>query len=175
MSIDIREIDVRPILRNGGEPFPAIMEAVGSLLPGQALRLLAPFRPQPLFNVMASRGYDHAVRQMDDGDFEVLFTPQFEAALESSADAELPQLWPDPILDLDLTDLDPPEPMVRILAAAEKLEAGQVMFALLSREPKFLYPELGRRGHQWVGNFDDTGAVFRIMIRVGGELDRDVA
>lgn len=164
-----RELDVRPILRSGGEPFQAIMEAVNTLGPGQGLRLLAPFRPQPLFKVMANRGFDHEVREIDGGDWEVLFTPQpgAGAPVETSEDAENPQTWPDPSAHLDLTDLDPPEPMVRILAAADGLEPGEVLFALLSREPLFLFPELAKRGHQWAGNFDETGSVFRILVRVG--------
>jgi hypothetical protein len=38
-------LDVRPILRSGGEPFQAIMEAVQELKTGEGLKLLAPFRP----------------------------------------------------------------------------------------------------------------------------------
>ena len=43
------ELDVRPILAAGGEPFGRIMETVASLGPGEGIRLLAPFRPAPLF------------------------------------------------------------------------------------------------------------------------------
>lgn len=162
-------VDVRPILREGGEPFQAIMDAVAALAPGQGLRLLATFRPQPLFRVMASRGFDHEAREIGGGDWEVLFTPQAGAALgvETSADARDPERWPEPSEHLDLSDLDPPEPMVRILAAADRLEPGEVFFALLSREPVFLFPELKARGHQWVGNMDAAGAAYRILVRVG--------
>lgn len=161
-------LDVRPMLRSGGEPFQAIMEAVQDLRPGQALKLLATFRPQPLFRVMAGRGFDHVAREIEGGDWEVLFTPQKEAAqVETSADADRPETWPDPFLHLDLTDLDPPEPMVRILAAVEELGPGGVLFALLSREPLFLFPELTKRGHQWAGNFDETGSAYRILVRAG--------
>lgn len=161
-------LDVRPILRSGGEPFQAIMEAVQGLRPGQRLKLLATFRPQPLFRVMASRGFDHEVREIEDGDWEVLFTPQTDSVpVEISTDAERPETWPEPIQHLDLTDLDPPEPMVRILAAAEELAPGEVLFALLSREPLFLFPELTTRGYQWAGNFDETGSAYRILVRKG--------
>ncbi|MCA1490570.1 DUF2249 domain-containing protein [Ensifer sp. NBAIM29] len=163
-----RELDVRPILRSGGEPFQAIMEAVSGLKPGQALRLLAPFRPQPLFKVMAGRGFAHAAREIGGGDWEVLFTPEEAGSpVAFSADAEDPEVWPDPTVNLDLTELDPPEPMARILSAAESMQAGEVLFALLSREPLFLYPELAKRGHQWAGNFDETCTTFRIFVRVG--------
>jgi uncharacterized protein (DUF2249 family) len=163
-----REFDVRPILKSGGEPFQAIMEAVNGLRPGQALRLLAPFRPQPLFKVMEGRGFSHEAQEIHGGDWEVLFTPKAAGApVEVSAGADNPDSWPDPVENLDLTELDPPEPMVRILAAVERLQSGEVLFALLSREPIFLFPELSKRGHQWAGNFDETRTTFRIFIRVG--------
>ncbi|MBB5043945.1 DUF2249 domain-containing protein [Shinella fusca] len=161
-------LDVRPILQNGGEPFQEIMQAVTTLAPGQGLKLVAPFRPQPLFQVMEGRGFDHEAREIGNGHWEVLFTPRADVApVETSADADSPETWPDPSLHLDLSDLDPPEPMVRILAAAEELEAGKVLFAVLSREPIFLFPELSKRGHQWAGNFDETGTAYRILVRVG--------
>ena len=79
--------------------------------------------------------------------------------------------WPDPLMHLDNRELDPPEPMVRLLAEAERLDAGEVIFAVLSREPVFLFPELTSRGHQWVGNFDATGNLYRIMIRIGSRAE----
>jgi len=164
-----KEVDVRPILRSGGEPFQLIMDAVNGLRPGQGLKLLATFRPQPLFRVMASRGFDHEAREIGGGDWEVLFTPQAGAAgaVEISVDAENPEAWPDPSEHLDLSDLDPPEPMVRILSAADMLAPGEVLFAVLAREPVFLFPELEKRGHQWAGNFDATGSAYRILVRAG--------
>ena len=77
------ELDVRPILRSGGEPFAVIMEAVNGLVSGQALRLLATFEPVPLYGVLASKGFDHAARKLDDGDWEVLFTPSTTAGSSS--------------------------------------------------------------------------------------------
>ena len=161
-------LDVRPTLQNGGEPFQEIMQVVQGLLPGQGLKLIAPFRPQPLFRVMEGRGFVHEAREVESGRWEVLFTPLKEtASVDTSADADAPEAWPDPSLHLDLSDLDPPEPMVRILAAAEELAEGDVLFALLSREPVFLFPELTRRGHQWAGNFDSAGTGYRMLVRVG--------
>lgn len=161
-------LDVRPILKNGGEPFQEIMQTVKTLTPGQGLRLLAPFRPQPLFRVMEGRGFVHEAREIGDGDWEVLFTPQADVApVEISADADRPETWPDPCEHLDLSDLDPPEPMVRILATVEALEPGEVLFAVLAREPMFLFPELTKRGHQWAGNYDETGTAYRILVRAG--------
>ena len=52
MALEYKELDVRPLLQAGVEPFVEIMTAVDNLGSGQGLRLLAPFKPQPLFSVM---------------------------------------------------------------------------------------------------------------------------
>lgn len=68
-------VDVREALKAGGEPFSDIMKAVVSLKPGQGLKLLAIFRPVPLFSVMAEKGFSHSEREIGGGDWEVIFTP----------------------------------------------------------------------------------------------------
>lgn len=68
-------VDVRETLKAGGEPFSDIMKAVAGLRPGQGLKLLAIFKPVPLFAVMAEKGFSHAEREIGGGDWEVIFTP----------------------------------------------------------------------------------------------------
>jgi uncharacterized protein (DUF2249 family) len=166
MELEFKELDVRPILASGGEPFQAIMEAVEGLAPGQGLRLLAPFRPQPLFSVMERKGFVHQVSELENGDFEVRFVPRATQVL-ASEDVQDEDVWPDPSCSFDLSDLDPPEPMVRILSKLETMSPGEVLFAVLGREPLFLFPELTKRGHKWAGNYDKSGTAFRIMIKRG--------
>lgn len=69
------DLDVRPLIARGQEPRAAIMQAVESLVPGQALRLLAPFRPLPLVALLGERGFTHAMTDIGGGDWEVVFTP----------------------------------------------------------------------------------------------------
>jgi len=167
MGLEFKELDVRPILASGGEPFQAIMAAVESLEPGQGLMLLAPFKPQPLFTVMERKGFAHQVSELEGGDFEVRFVPRATKVLASD-DVEDGDEWPEPVRAFDLSDLDPPQPMVRILSELETMSPGEVIFAVLAREPLFLFPELTKRGHKWAGNYDDTGSAFRIMVKRGG-------
>jgi TusA-related sulfurtransferase len=68
---------------------------------------------------------------------------------------------------LDNRELDPPEPMVRILAATESMTPGEVLSALLCREPIFLFPELAKRGHSWHGGFEADGTTYKVLVRVG--------
>ncbi len=165
-----RELDVRPILRAGGEPFQKIMETVGALSPGEGLRLLATFKPTPLLSVLGSKGFSNEARQIGDGDWEVLFRPMSAtsaSAMVSASPATDNASWPAPVQHMDNRDLDPPEPMVRILAATEKMKPGEVLSALLCREPIFLLPELAKRGHGWRGDFEADGKTYKILIQIG--------
>ena len=67
------EVDVRPICAARGAPLPHILDAVGRLAPGQALRLLAPFEPAPLYQLLGRQGFSHDVMMRDDGTWEILF------------------------------------------------------------------------------------------------------
>lgn len=169
MTTAFIDLDVRPILRNGGEPFEKIMATVAALAPGEGLRLYATFKPTPLLQVLGSRGYSHETRQLDGGDWEVLFRPRTAATPSEAVPAVIEDAsdWPDPVQHMDNRELDPPEPMVRILAALETMKDGEVLSALLCREPMFLLPELAKRGHRWRGGFEPDGKTYKILIRVG--------
>jgi TusA-related sulfurtransferase len=171
MTTTFVDVDVRPTLRAGGEPFGEIMAAVNTLPPGQGLRLLATFKPVPLFHVLGSKGFTHEAREIDGGDWEVLFSPPAgDVEPEEGASATPASdgaAWPQPAREMDNRDLDPPEPMVRILAATEQMQPGEVLQALLCREPMFLLPELAKRGHAWRGAFEADGKTYRIQIRIG--------
>ncbi|WP_180899634.1 DUF2249 domain-containing protein [Martelella soudanensis] len=164
------DLDVRPILRGGGEPFEKIMQTIDALAPDEGLRLYATFKPVPLFQVLGRKGFAHEAREIEGGDWEVLFR-RAEAPVEggASAAAEAPDMhdWPEPAQQMDNRDLEPPEPMVRILAALETMRSGDVLEALLCREPMFLFPELAKRGHAWRGGFEPDGTTYKILVRVG--------
>ena len=162
---DYIDVDVRPILRAGGEPFSVIMATLERLEPGQGLRLYATFKPIPLFAVMADRGFAHSARALDAGEWEVLFTPVATQQTASPSGTPVFDEWPEPAVRLDNRDLDPPEPMVRILAAAEKLGPGETLSALLRREPVFLFPQLEKRGFRWLGGFSPDGATYELTVR----------
>ncbi|CCE09476.1 conserved hypothetical protein [Bradyrhizobium sp. STM 3843] len=162
---DCIDLDVRPILRAGNEPFSAIMAALAQLAPGQGLRLYAPFKPVPLFAVMAEKGFAYAERELDRGEWEVLFTPEARPASSAPPPAQPFDDWPEPKITLDNRDLDPPEPMVKILGAAEQLGPGETLSALLCREPVFLFPQLEKRGFRWLGGFTPDGSTYELTVR----------
>jgi uncharacterized protein (DUF2249 family) len=66
-------------------------------------------------------------------------------------------------IDIDNRGLEPPEPMVRILAALAKLPEGDSIIALMDREPLLLYPELERRGCEW--DFREDAGRYVLTVR----------
>lgn len=170
MTMAPQTLDVRPILKAGGEPFPQIMQAIARLGAGQGLRLLATFKPEPLFALMKNKGYTHAEKALDGGDWEVTFTPLDAAAAQPAAASKPGQDdatgWPAPRHSLDNRGLMPPEPMVITMEAVESMAAGEVLECLYDREPLLLYPELQTRGH--FAHCDKLGpSEYRVLIRVG--------
>ena len=67
------ELDVRPLVAKRHPPLPAIQQAVARLAPGQALRLIAPFEPAPLYEFMKARGFAHEARETEPGVWTVVF------------------------------------------------------------------------------------------------------
>lgn len=164
-------LDVRADLRAGREPLPMIMKAVKELSAGQPLLLRATFEPIPLYRVLGMKGYGHEARRMEDGDWEILFSPGEKRGLfgrkpKPKAAAEPTQSeepWPDPVQTLDNRGLTPPEPMIRILSTLEAMGPGEVLEAFNDREPQFLFPELEARGHMIRVEKQEHGA--RLLIR----------
>jgi uncharacterized protein (DUF2249 family) len=50
------DLDVRPYLGGGEDPFARIHQAWSSLPPGEVLRVIAPFEPRPLAAFFSQQG-----------------------------------------------------------------------------------------------------------------------
>lgn len=68
----VRALDLRPVFDLGGEPFPTIMDAVDALGELEALHLIVPFEPRPLYRVLGMRGFASHTEERD-GLFHVWF------------------------------------------------------------------------------------------------------
>jgi uncharacterized protein (DUF2249 family) len=171
------EIDARPLLARGEEPFKAIMAAAGRVPPGQGIRLLVPFEPVPQYDVLGKRGFTHATRQLGPNHWEVLFvrgdgaapvSPELGPEPASPAAAQ-PEELDDVLIRIDVSDLVPPEPMVRILDAASRLRPGQTLFVEHVRRPVYLYPQLEAQGYTHETEEPEPGRVYiRIRRKEGG-------
>lgn len=149
------EVDARPMQREGREPFSAIMAAARSVAPGHAFRLWNTFEPIPLYDVLGQRGFVHHARQHGPEEWEILFFRAggggTTAEPKPVASTDAPKLeWdsPDATVTIDVSELVPPEPMVRILEALEALPAGGTLLVHHVRRPMHLYPRLAALGYR---------------------------
>lgn len=143
-------LDVRDDLRAGREPFSAIMSAVGRLGEGEVLRLRTIFEPAPLFDLLAKRGFRHeAVAHAGDDWSSWFWRPDASPGSEgdaSAANAVEALAAGDSAVVLDVRGLEPPEPLMRTLAALESLPPGKVLVQVNVRVPQLLFPMLAERG-----------------------------
>lgn len=155
MKNKVVRLDVRDDLKRGREPFSRIMMTVSGLKETEDLLLIAPFEPTPLFRVLAQHGFSHKVNTTAEGDFEVLFTRNPEAAATTEP-AKAPAAAPRapkqapcnavPVLDVDARGLEPPQPLVTIMEAIATLPEGVELKARTDRRPMHLFAELEARG-----------------------------
>jgi len=141
-------VDVRDDIRSGREPFSRIMSAAARLQVDQALLLIAPFEPKPLFAVMKKQGFSYTSRPMPTGDWEVLFTRQADTPPPVT---NSPQSYSTvspiaQVIEVDARGLEPPQPMVRILETLATLPQDAQLDARTDRRPIHLYAQLAERG-----------------------------
>ena len=150
VSATIVELDVREDLRSGREPFSRIMSAVAALGANDVLLLHTIFEPAPLFGVLAKRGFTAESRANGPDDWSSWFwRPDAQASEPSDAQAAAPAqtaAQDDAVLVLDVRGLEPPEPLMRTLAALETLPDGYVLQHVNTRVPQLLFPLLAERG-----------------------------
>lgn len=161
-------LDLREDLRNGQEPFGKIMAAVGALSDDEVLVLLTTFEPMPLFAVLGKRGFEHHSEQNADDDWTISF---WQATAGHESDPAVPSKSSEPEIEaadsgeiwLDVRGMEPPEPMVRTLAALEEMPEGKVLVHVNVRVPQFLLPILVERGFEYqIDSSDNT----RVLVRI---------
>jgi uncharacterized protein (DUF2249 family) len=163
------DVDVRDDLRSGREPFARIMAARQSLPEGSVMRLRAIFEPVPLYGVMERQGLAHWTEHLAADDWRVWFYPAAPGGPAAAEDEPAPVdghdgEGGDGVVVLDVRGLEPPEPMVRTLAALEALAPGETLVQLNERVPRFLLPEAERRGFTCEVREQEDGPV-RVFFR----------
>jgi len=68
-----KKLDVRPLIRNGLQPFPEIHRRVDLLKPGEGLIIIAPFLPSPLIERLGGEGFASKVERGEKSDWIVYF------------------------------------------------------------------------------------------------------
>src|SRR5262249_33600668 len=106
-------LDVRDDIRRGNEPFTRIMTAVRELEGDQALVLRVPFEPIPLYDVLGRGGFQLGRERRAAADWSVPFSRESGPSPAAAAPTVI-----------DVRGLEPPQPMVKVLDAIDRLEPG---------------------------------------------------
>jgi uncharacterized protein (DUF2249 family) len=71
--LTFKRLDVRKLLAQGIEPFPAIRKRVDSLKTGEGLAVIAPFLPSPLIEKLRSENISSRAEPQPDGNWVTYF------------------------------------------------------------------------------------------------------
>lgn len=152
-------VDARPLQREGKEPFGPIMAAAREVATGQSFVLRNTFEPLPLYDVLGQRGFEHWATQLGDDDWEIRFFNSGQVPrAPKPADAANPPMampsdglvWeaPTATITIDVSELVPPEPLIRILETLAELPEGASLLVHHVRRPMHLYPRLDELGYR---------------------------
>lgn len=149
----IIELDVRPIINSGKDPFLDIMNKVKSLKEDEVLLIINSFEPIPLYTVLGEKGFDHYTEKEDEA-FKVYFVKSSSekntSDKKSKSKISLSEF--ENVIELDVRELPPPEPMMKIFEKLSEVDEKTILLVHHHREPLMLYPKLEERGFEAISN-----------------------
>ena len=98
---------------------------------------------------MSRKGFNHLTEKKD-GIFYVNFYRNKKSEVSDSELSSEDKFYVDPesadeIIELDVRELEPPEPMIKVLEVLSSLKDSSVLLVHHHREPVMLYPKLEER------------------------------
>ncbi|UCC61454.1 MAG: DUF2249 domain-containing protein [Anaerolineae bacterium] len=141
--------DARPLHAGGKNPLAPILKAAGDVREGHIFYLHNTFEPLPLYELLAGQGFTPWARQTATDDWEVFFyrLRSGEASPLPATTAAENDAPPVASVTIDVTQLTPPEPMMRVLEALSRLAPGQTLLVRHVQRPMYLYNKLDEMGH----------------------------
>src|SRR5690554_436452 len=143
----IVKLDVRPILNSGKDPLKDIMQKVKQLRDDEVLLIINSFEPIPLYSVLGKKGFSHFTKK-EEQTFFVYFYKNKEEDKSEYSQAVIDENDFENIIELDVSQLQPPEPMMKILETLNQVDEKTCLLIYHHREPNLLYPKLEERGYQ---------------------------
>jgi uncharacterized protein (DUF2249 family) len=144
-------LDVRPIIDSGKDPLKDILSIIKKLKKGEILLIINSFEPIPLYSLLTKKGFSHWTEREDDY-FKVYFYKEKEVDekefLPYDSSKEITENDFKNVIEIDVHELQPPEPMIKILENLYRIDEESVMVVYHHREPLLFYPKLEERGYQ---------------------------
>lgn len=149
----LTELDVRPVIAAGKDPLGLIIQKVKVIKPGQTLKIINTFYPEPLILLLEKQGFDSFVDIIDDNLVDTYFykketspVPFTQSQTEVAGDWDDILSWyRDKLQVIDVRGMSMPMPMMTILDALEKLPSDTALYVHHKRIPVYLLPELTER------------------------------
>ena len=173
-TLNLVELDVRPTINSGADPFKEIMGAVKKMKEDETLKIINIFEPIPLIKILKEKGYKTWTDEINANEFHTFFKKEANIThqevvenmpiSEGSFDEKLLTFGGN-IKEIDVSLLEMPEPMVNILKEIETLPEGHVLFVNHKKIPQFLLPELKSRGFTWMHKEISSGDTKLIIFK----------
>jgi uncharacterized protein (DUF2249 family) len=160
---DTYTLDVRPVIESGADPFKDIMLELNRLNEGEGLLLVNSFNPIPLTGLLREKGYTvFSERKADDLYHTHILKTNSVTSSRNSKDATTETYEDDwnsklisygsNLVEIDVRNLEMPEPMVRILEELGRLPDTHILLVHHKKIPQFLLPELKSRDYRWMSS-----------------------
>lgn len=166
------ELDVRPVIESGKDPFHIIMDKIKQLKRGEVLKLTNSFEPVPLIQILSKQGFDYYVETINDNLVNTYFHKITSAKTVETLEKKTSEDWDEVIrrlennlVTIDVRHLEMPLPMMKILEALEKLPVDRALFVYHKRIPVFLLPELAERKFDYRVNEIHDGEVHLLIFK----------
>lgn len=159
------KLDVRPLIARGEEPFTMITGAAKRIPVGKALSLRSPFDPVPLRDALAKQGFE-SYTSGSGNDWTTIFRRVREGGVQkTSTPAQMTDAPATAEVTIDVSELVPPEPMMKILGALEELPDGAQLIVHHVRRPMHLYPRLDEMGYPHETKVIDENNVELVIVK----------
>ncbi len=148
-SSEIKELDVRPVLAGGKDPLQDILKATSAMKQGEILKIINSFEPAPLILLLGKKGFESYTEIQGETLVHTYFfkaspdagVPPVTAGHAADWDAVF-QKYQGHMQEVDVREMEMPQPMITILAALDQLPPGMALRVYHKRIPVFLLPEL---------------------------------
>jgi uncharacterized protein (DUF2249 family) len=158
---NVVQMDVRPTIKAGNDPFKEIMASIKTLPDNAVLQIINVFEPIPLINNLRDKGFMSFTERPTEGEVHTFFKRTAQSKTEETPDIQHTDLssfelkaaeFGGNIKTIDVRDLEMPMPMATILEEVEILPEGHALFVHHKRIPQFLLPELKKRDYTILSN-----------------------
>ncbi len=160
-SDKITVLDVRDDLAKGIDPFNQIMKTIKDFKEGDILKIVNTFEPSPIINVLKQKGFIARVEHISDNEIHTYLQKAAEDKSEEINKEALKKAKTDDLdavlasfkenfKEIDVRDLEMPEPMVKILEELKDLPDNHALYVHHKKVPQFLLPQLDERGYVYL-------------------------